>query len=140
MALVSWRVFSEYLRVSLAAKPASYTTVWIIRIQKDNSALSTLCLASKFFKRELASKSAMCFIIWTALFILAFPTFASSMTGYTPYNKAYVNGTDGRLVQFSDISPIAYIIHDGDRLDGYDRDFPVPWRSGEILMDRIEDS
>src|SRR5688572_19957539 len=98
MALVSWRVFAEYLQVSLTTKPATYSTVWLIRFQKENSAFTTWKLVSGFFKIGLASKKAMCFMIWTALFILAFPTFASSMTGYTPYNKAYVNSTTGKLV------------------------------------------
>ncbi|SCN63954.1 uncharacterized protein FFB20_00171 [Fusarium fujikuroi] len=127
MAFVSWRVFVQYLQLSLVTKPATYSTVWLIKIQKDNSALATWRLASGFFKVGLASKKVMCFIVWSALFILAFPTFASSMTGYTPYNKAYVNGTTGKLVQFSEISPVAYLIRDGDRVDGLSKDYPVLW-------------
>ncbi|KAF5718972.1 hypothetical protein FGLOB1_1386 [Fusarium globosum] len=127
MAFVSWRVFVQYLQLSLVTKPATYSTVWLIKIQKDNSALATWRLASGFFKVGLASKKVMCFIVWSALFILAFPTFTSSMTGYTPYNKAYVNGTTGKLVQFSEISPVAYLIRDGDRVDGLSKDYPVLW-------------
>ncbi|KAI1013370.1 hypothetical protein LB503_001434 [Fusarium chuoi] len=127
MAFVSWRVFVQYLQLSLVTKPATYSTVWLIKIQKDNSALAKWRLTSGFFKVGLASKKVMCFIIWTALFILAFPTFASSMTGYTPYNKAYVNGTTGKLVQFSEINPVAYLIRDGDRVDGLSKDYPVLW-------------
>ncbi|KAK7582980.1 hypothetical protein V3481_012274 [Fusarium oxysporum f. sp. vasinfectum] len=128
MALVSWRVFAEYLQVSLTTKPATYSTVWLIRFQKENSAFAIWKLASGFFKIDLASKKAMCFMIWTALFILAFPTFASSMTGYTPYNKAYVNSTTGKLVQFSEVLPVAYVIRDGDRVDGLSKDYPVLWK------------
>ncbi|CZR43558.1 uncharacterized protein FPRO_07525 [Fusarium proliferatum ET1] len=127
MALVSWEVFVQYLQLSLVMKPASYSTVWLIKMQKNNSALATWELASGFFKVGLASKKVMCFIIWTASFILAFPTFASSMTGYTPYNKAYVNSTSGRLVQFSEIVPVAYLIKDGNRVDGLSKDYPVLW-------------
>ncbi|KAF5691495.1 hypothetical protein FCIRC_395 [Fusarium circinatum] len=107
MALVSWRVFVEYLQLSLITKPAAYSTVWLIRFQKDNSALATWRLAAGFFKVGLASRKVMCFMIWTALLILAFPTFTSSMTGYTPYNKAYVNSTSGKLIQFPSIAPVA---------------------------------
>ncbi|KAF5545559.1 hypothetical protein FPHYL_10702 [Fusarium phyllophilum] len=128
MAFVSWRVFVQYLQLSLVTKPADYSTVWLIKIQNDNSALATWRLASGFFRVGLASKKVMCFMIWTALFILAFPTFASSMTGYTPYNKAYVNSTTGKLVQFSEVAPVAYLIKDGDRVDGLSKDYPVLWR------------
>ncbi|KAF5632942.1 hypothetical protein F25303_9330 [Fusarium sp. NRRL 25303] len=127
MAFVSWEVFVQYLQLSLVMKPASYSTVWLIKMQKSNSALATWELASGFFKVGLASKKVMCFIIWTTSFILAFPTFASSMTGYTPYNKAYVNSTSGRLVQFSEIVPVAYLIKDGNRVDGLSKDYPVLW-------------
>ncbi|KAH7164859.1 hypothetical protein DER46DRAFT_576180 [Fusarium sp. MPI-SDFR-AT-0072] len=109
-------------------KTGTYGTVWRIRIQKVNSVFATWKLALGFFKIGLASKKVMCFMIWTALFILAFPTFASSMTGYTPYNKAYVNSTTGKLVQFSEIAPVAYVIQDGDRLDGLSENNPVLWK------------
>ena len=133
MALVSWEVFVQYLQLSLVMKPASYSTVWLIKMQKNNSALATWELASGFFKVGLASKKVMCFIIWTTSFILAFPTFASSMTGYTPYNKAYVNSTSGRLVQFSEIVPVAYLIKDGNRVDGLSKDYPVLWIGSKII-------
>ncbi|KAH7255307.1 uncharacterized protein BKA55DRAFT_592663 [Fusarium redolens] len=123
MALVSWRVFVEYLQLSLITKPATYSTVWLIRFQKDNSALATWKLASGFFKVGLASKEVMCFMIWTAF----------SMTGYTPYNKAYVNGTTGKLVQFSEIAPIAYVIRDRDRVDGLNEDYPVLWKGSKMI-------
>ncbi|SCO78142.1 uncharacterized protein FRV6_02355 [Fusarium oxysporum] len=136
MALVSWRVFVEYLQLSLITKPAAYSTVWLIRFQKDNSALASWKLASGFFKVGLASKKVMCFMIWTVLLILAFPTFASSMTGYTPYNKAYVNGTTGRLIQFPAIAPIAYVIRDGDRVDDLHKDYPVLWKGNSTMTSR----
>ncbi|KAF5572732.1 hypothetical protein FPANT_12868 [Fusarium pseudoanthophilum] len=136
MALVSWRVFVEYLQLSLLTKPAAYSTVWLIRFQKDNSALATWKLAASFFNVGLASKKVMCFMIWTALLILAFPTFASSMTGYTPYNKAYVNSASGKLIQFPAIAPIAYVIRDGDRVDSLSRDYPVLWKGNSTTTSR----
>lgn len=55
------------------------------------------------------------------------------MTGYTPYNKAYVNGTTGKLVQFSEINPVAYLIRDGDRVDGLSKDYPVLWIGSKTI-------
>ncbi|KAF5535755.1 hypothetical protein FMEXI_10661 [Fusarium mexicanum] len=136
MALASWRVFAEYLQLSLITKPAAYSTVWLIRFQKDNSALATWKLAAGFFKIGLASKKVMCFMIWTALLILAFPTFASSMTGYTPYNKAYVNSTSGKLIQFPSIAPVAYVIRDGYRVDSLGKDYPVLWKGNSTITSR----
>ncbi|KAF5021781.1 hypothetical protein F66182_6156 [Fusarium sp. NRRL 66182] len=131
MALVSWRVFSEYLQVSIATKPATYTTVWLLRFQTDPSAVSTLRLMSHFYKRGLASKSTMFFIIAAASFILAFPTYASSMTGYVPYNEAYIRTNDGNLVRLIDASPAAFIIHDAYRITAsgsFTEDYLVTWK------------
>ncbi|KAF5660668.1 hypothetical protein FHETE_8831 [Fusarium heterosporum] len=129
MTWVSWRVFAEYLQVSIATKPATFSTVWLLRFQKDASAYSTLCLISNFWKRGLESKAAMCFIIFAALFILAFPTVAGSMTGYTPYNEPYITTTENRLIGLSDIYPLAYLIHDGERIDGFRNNHAVPWKN-----------
>ncbi|KAF5593181.1 hypothetical protein FPCIR_5387 [Fusarium pseudocircinatum] len=101
MAFMSWRVFVQYLQLSLLTKPASYSTVWFIKIQNDNSALSTWRLASGFFRVGLASKKVMCFIIWTHHW---------------------------KLVQFSEVAPVAYLIRDGDRVDGLSKDYLVLWR------------
>lgn len=133
MALVSWRVFAEYLQMSITTKPATYTTVWLLRFRQDSSAFSTLCLASGFFKRGLSSKLAMSFMISAAMFIIAFPTFAGSMTGYTPKNEAYINADNGRLNPFTDILPAAYVIHDGNRVEGFTKEYGVPWKSGKKL-------
>ncbi|KAF4966334.1 hypothetical protein FSARC_5962 [Fusarium sarcochroum] len=101
--------------------------VWLLRFQKEPSAMSTLQLASHFYKRGLASRMASIIAIGTILFILGFPTFASSMTGYTPFQAAYINGSTGSLIGFSEVYPLAYIIHDGNRSDGLDIDYLVPW-------------
>ncbi|EXL98613.1 hypothetical protein NOF04DRAFT_6165 [Fusarium oxysporum II5] len=58
------------------------------------------------------------------------------MTGYTPYNKAYVNGTTGKLIQFPAIAPIAYVIGDGDRVDDLHKDYPVLWKGNSIMTSR----
>lgn len=67
---------------------------------------------------------ATAFIIFTMLYVLAWPTFASAMTSYTPSTQALVNTTDGSYVPLSDMYPIAYTIHDGWRI-GLDGDYPV---------------
>lgn len=133
MALVSWRVFAKNLQVSITTKPATYTTVWLLRFQQNSSIYSTFCLASGFFKRGLASKFAMSFMISAATFIVAFPTLASSMTGYTPKNEAYINTTSGRLSPFTDVFPAAYVIHDGNRVEGFTKEYGIPWKSGKKL-------
>ncbi|KAF4452445.1 hypothetical protein F53441_4725 [Fusarium austroafricanum] len=133
MALIAWQVYVQHLEVSLASRPATYTTIWLLRFQQESSVMATSRLARQFFLRRLPSTTAMIFMILASSFILAFPTFAGSMTGYTPYSEAYLTASDGGLIRFSTIFPIAYIIHDGDRTTKFSKDFAVPWKGDTDL-------
>ncbi|QPC69020.1 hypothetical protein HYE67_011251 [Fusarium culmorum] len=129
MSLIAWRVFTEYLEVSIATRPATYTTVWLLRFHQDTSVMSSLRLFMQFFRRGLASKTATWMMATTLSFILAFPTIAGSMTGYTTFNNAYIGSSDERLFPYQDVKPVAYVIHDGSRVPGFTDDYIVPWRS-----------
>lgn len=132
MAWVSWRVFSEYLEISIASKPATYTTVWLLHFQQDASVFSTIRLVAQFFRRGLASKAAMSIMVISLIFIFSLPTIAGSMSGYTSFNEAYMNTTDGRLVLFSTVRPVAFVIHDGNRAKDFGTDSIVPWKAGKM--------
>ncbi|UZP36449.1 hypothetical protein NXS19_004265 [Fusarium pseudograminearum] len=134
MSLIAWRVFTEYLEVSIATRPATYTTVWLLRFHQDTSVISSLRLFMQFFRRGLASKTATWMMATTLSFILAFPTIAGSMTGYTTFNNAYIGSSDERLFPYQDVKPVAYVIHDGSRVPGFTDEYIVPWRSS-VLRD-----
>ncbi|RGP79333.1 hypothetical protein FLONG3_2562 [Fusarium longipes] len=127
MSFVAWNVFTEYLEVSIATQPATYTTIWLLRFYQSTSLWSTIQLVSQFFRRRLASKAATCIMVLTLLFVLAFPTIAGSMTGYTPSSEPYIALPSGSLISFSSAVPIAYIIHDGNRTKMQQNDYIVPW-------------
>ncbi|KAM7215732.1 hypothetical protein V8F06_008842 [Rhypophila decipiens] len=67
-------------------------------------------------KAERRSKLTAIFIILSMLFIIAFPTLASAMTGYRPNAKAFVVDNTGVLIPFESLSLAAYVIHDGSRI------------------------
>lgn len=59
----------------------------------------------------------MIFMIATMIFILAFPTMAGAMTGYTSVVKAYVPDiTDANMIRFDGFDAVIYVIHDGRRI------------------------
>jgi hypothetical protein len=133
MSLIAWRVFTEYLEVSIATEPATFTTIWLVRFYQDASFLSTIRLFTQFFHRGLASKAATWIMVTTLSFILAFPTIASSMTGYTPLNEAYMTSSDEKLFPFNAVRLVAYVIHDGSRASEFTDNYTVPWRSGIVI-------
>ncbi|KAK7422060.1 hypothetical protein QQX98_001802 [Neonectria punicea] len=128
LAWTTWRVFADYLTVSIATKPATYTTFFIVFLQKEAS-LTSIYLVTRdfiFIRGGLSSRIATYFMVATMAFVLATPTFASSMTGYTTADKAYVTLNDDNMFQFSEAKPVAYVIHDGSRI-GLDNNYAVPF-------------
>ena len=81
--------------------------------------------------RSWRNQLRILWVILSTLFIVAFPSLASAMTGYAPVTSAFVQAPDGQLVPFTSCLPIRYIVHDADRL-GLDK--PL------ILTDVVEDS
>jgi len=47
------------------------------------------------------------------------------MTGYQQNTKAFIRVENGQLLPFSAFNPIAFIIHDGDRVN-LTKDYHVP--------------
>lgn len=74
----------------------------------------------------MRSKGFMGFMTTSMAFVLGWPTFAGSMTGYTPTSRAFVKNLNSSLIQFPDFQPVAYIIHDGWRV-GLTGDYAVPF-------------
>ncbi|KPM44322.1 hypothetical protein AK830_g2296 [Neonectria ditissima] len=128
LAWVTWRVFADFLTVSIATKPATYTTFFIVFLQRENSlnSIYLICRDFIFVRGGLSSKVATYFMVATMAFVLASPTFASSMTGYTTADRAYVTLNDDNMFSFSEAKPIAYMIHDGSRI-GLENDYAVPF-------------
>lgn len=77
-------------------------------------------------RRRLKSIAAMVFMTITMLFVLAWPTVASAMTGYDSNNVAFVKIRDGSLIPFSSFVPLLYVIHDGSRIEGLTDEYLVP--------------
>ena len=91
IALCSWHVFGLYVTTSMETAPITYHSYRAVFLETSPSFWSTLFLARDFiWLKSLHSKMAMFFMIFTMVFTLCFPTFASAMTGYTSIVQAYV--------------------------------------------------
>lgn len=97
--------------------PITYQTFWTVFMEDGPSLWSILHTFRDFTRlRSLRSKPIMFFMILTMTFVLAFPTLASAMTGYSANNQAVVKTTDVAQVLFSQFQRARYVIHDGDRV------------------------
>ena len=149
LVFVSWKAFSTYVRSSMLSRPTTYDTYWTIFMSDEASLWSTIRVAHDFMKRhDLHSRIAKVFIVLTMVFVLAFPTLASAMTGYTSKVGAFVQDRDQNLIQFSQYKLLAYIIHDGWRI-GFSGNYPIVYQnatgkcpktttiSGLVMLTRI---
>lgn len=60
---------------------------------------------------------AMFFMIFTMVFTLCFPTFASAMTGYTSIVQAYVlDRQNANWIRFDTFAQVIYVVDDGNRI------------------------
>ncbi|KAG8159812.1 hypothetical protein KVR01_010449 [Diaporthe batatas] len=135
LAVFSWRAFSLHIKTSLEEGPetrtVSYHTYWTIYLQDSISMMGVFGVIRDFLaRRRLKSKMAMIFMVATMLFVLAWPTVASAMTGYDSNNVAFIKIRDGSLIRFNSFQPLLHIIHDGSRLPGLTDEYLVPCCSG----------
>ncbi|KAI0852834.1 hypothetical protein F5Y00DRAFT_272463 [Daldinia vernicosa] len=118
MAFMSWRVFADYVTTSMEFAPVTFTVFSIIFLQDEPSFFSTISIIRAFISgRGLKSKVAMVFMVLTMVFIIAWPTVAGAMTGYTTIGKAFVPDIDNNYISYSSFKPLAYIVHDGGRVN-----------------------
>ncbi|KAF2127858.1 hypothetical protein P153DRAFT_358024 [Dothidotthia symphoricarpi CBS 119687] len=118
LAFISWRVFAKYLTLCMEAEPITYRLFRTVFLEKGASLLSTYQVIRSFLgQRRLRSKTAMAFMVVTMIFILAFPTLITAMSGYDSNVESYVPDFDNRLIQFNRFSRVLYIIHDGRRIN-----------------------
>ncbi|KAH6663284.1 hypothetical protein F5X68DRAFT_123649, partial [Plectosphaerella plurivora] len=118
MAYYCWIAFSSYVRVSMESKPVTYNTYFTTHLESSASVRSTLKMMRDFSTRKgLRSRIAMAIIILDLLFMLAWPTLASIMTGYTSEEASFVRDSAGNLITTTQINTLAYVIHDGWRVN-----------------------
>ncbi|KAI0111687.1 hypothetical protein F4814DRAFT_460837 [Daldinia grandis] len=118
MAFMSWRVFADYVTTSMEFAPVTFTVFSIIFLQDEPSFFSTISIVRAFISgRGLKSKTSMVFMVLTMVFIIAWPTVAGAMTGYTTIGKAFVPDIDNNYISFSAFQRLAYIVHDGGRIN-----------------------
>lgn len=129
--------FSIYVRGSMLTAAITYNTFWIIFMNDDASFMSTARIMRDFTtKRGLQSKTAMVFIVISMIYVLAFPTLASAMTGYTTNSAAFVADSQQNLLSFSSFAPVAYVIHDGWRVN-LTGDYLVPFRKPDPSLGKL---
>ncbi len=104
----------------------SYGTFEAVTLQ-NGSLTACLKLSRDLLKNKTAqARVTVVWMIISAVFVLAFPTIISAMTGYSVNIQSFVQVDNGNLVQYSKFTLIRYIVHDADRIhESLGKDFQV---------------
>ncbi|KAK8006108.1 hypothetical protein PG991_012405, partial [Apiospora marii] len=119
MAFLSFKVFRQYLAVSMRRHPVTYQVFRAIYLESEPTIVSTYRLIKDCVtgRRRVVPPTALAFMVATVVFILLFPTLSGSMTGYINLSRGFVQASGGEMVPFDSLDFVAYIIHDGWRLN-----------------------
>ncbi|KAH7138712.1 hypothetical protein B0J11DRAFT_588178 [Dendryphion nanum] len=122
VSYISFKVFAMYLTTNMEDRAVAFNTYRAIILQDQQSYIVAIFLMARDFitRMKLKSYTTMAFIITTMIFMLAFPTLSSAMTGYKPNVKSYVPDRAGTFIPFSHLRRVAYAIEDGWRINQTD--------------------
>ncbi|KAK0707852.1 hypothetical protein B0H67DRAFT_647991 [Lasiosphaeris hirsuta] len=125
-SVISFKVFTDYVTVSMATTPVTYVTFWTIYLHQETSVRAWIQLMREFWSGGvLKSKIAIVFIAYAMLFLISIPTLAGAMTGYTPIIDPFIRRNDSSLIPFRELAKVSYIIQDGSRV-GLTDNYVVP--------------
>ncbi|KAL1871877.1 hypothetical protein Daus18300_004510, partial [Diaporthe australafricana] len=135
LAYISWKTFSKCLYSAMMTDPVTYQTFWAVFMEDGPSLRSILRTFRDFvWRRGLRSKLTMLLMIFTMSFVLAFPTLASAMTGYSANNEAVVKTDDVNQVPFSQFQEVRFIIHDFNRVSQSMEPMVISSRNQDYLV------
>ncbi|KAK0724608.1 hypothetical protein B0H67DRAFT_568303 [Lasiosphaeris hirsuta] len=129
LAFHFWKAVSVHVKNSMYKSPVTYNMYWTAFIDAQPSFLSTCrVIRDSATQKSKRSRAAMAFIAIGMSFVLAFPTLASSMTGYSGRSQSFVTDAQGNLISYTAFTPVAYIIRDGERIN-FTSNYVVPFSS-----------
>jgi len=137
LAFFLWKAFSAHARNCVQKGPVTFATFWLAFMDTQPSLQSTILLIRDFVtKPSRQSTLSVIFLPLAMFFVIAFPTLASAMTGYSARTEAFVTDAQQNLVPLSSFILAGYTIHDGSEI-GLANDYVVPFSDESLSMKQI---
>jgi hypothetical protein len=112
----SYVIFSKSLLRIMERKSVSYGTFEVLGFQTASATTIFKLMRDYLTNHGVRAKFSILWIILSSIYVVAFPTLASAMTGYSANSHAYVRDYSGSLSLWSAYKPVQYIINDGWRV------------------------
>jgi hypothetical protein len=126
-AFISYRAIASYVSSRLAFEQISIPAYRTMLLEHEPSMLSTCELVWGFVRHQsLKSKSAMIWVVMSAMFVLSFSTVTSAMTSYGSDLQPSILVDGLRRLSLDELYLVRYIIHDAERI-GKTANYMVPY-------------
>jgi len=131
LTYVAYRVFTKSLGRAMEGSQVSYHTFAAFAFEPGSTA-GVFMLAKDFASnRSLRSKMIVSWVLAATLYIVAFPTLSSAMTGYTSVSEAYLEDNSSNLVRWKLFVSVYATIVDADRIDPSFKSNTLVWTSSD---------
>ncbi|KAG9659507.1 MFS general substrate transporter, partial [Aureobasidium melanogenum] len=130
LAIFSYRILGAVLLQSMETRAVSFYTYTAIGLDRGPLFCAWASLRELWADR-CQGKRVLVTVVFASLYLLAFPTFVSTMTGYKPIYTPWLSfDSDDAMYDTgsSDVLKVDSIIKDGSRI-GLTDDFPTSWDS-----------
>lgn len=104
MGFIAFNVFSKSLLRSMEQAPVSYRTFEALAFSGTSISTFLKLLSDFLTNRGLRARLAMAWIIIATVYVVAFSTLMSAMTGYSANSQPYVEDTDNNLIPWDSSS------------------------------------
>lgn len=127
---VNYRVFNEWLVYHMEMHATSYKMYAAVAFETTSVATlgvlgkEWLAFGERSWKRFFRGLALLCMLIST-LYVLAFPTLMSAMTGYITTYGAYVEDYDHNLIEWQKVFKVRYFIQDSARIGNWSKPLVV---------------
>lgn len=116
LAGTSYVIFSKSLLRIMERKSVSYGTFEVLGFQTASATTIFKLMRDYLTNHGVRAKLSILWIILSSIYVVAFPTLASAMTGYSANSHAYVRDYSGALSLWSTYKQVQYIVNDGWRV------------------------
>ena len=137
LAFFLWKAFSAHARSCVQKGPVTFATFWLAFMDSQPSVDSTILLIRDFVTKPSRQSSLIAIFLPLAMFfVIAFPTLASAMTGYSARTEAFVTDAQQNLVPLSSFILAGYTIHDGSEI-GLANNYVIPFSDESLSTKQI---
>jgi len=116
LAGASYIIFSKCLLRIMERESVSYGTFEVIGFQTASASTIFKLTRDYLTNHGFRARLAVACIVISSIYVVAFPTLVSAMTGYSANSQAFVKDKSGALAPWSKYQAVQYIVHDAWRV------------------------